>query len=154
MLVAAPPPVAYPACSPPLPADWRYVGLAVALQWVQLMLLFFGPGFGWDIDWQGNRWEGQGAGSGRRACKPRGRCALQPPAAPAIDRSLPIVLPRPRSFWRFYTRLQLQNAITQRSYKTYEGTLFGGSALLLLLLAIVLWLHFALRTKARFRWQW
>ena len=38
-----------------LPTDWRYVGLAVALQWVQLLILFFGPTFGWDIDWQGNR---------------------------------------------------------------------------------------------------
>lgn len=58
------------------------------------------------------------------------------------------------SFWRFYTRLQLQNAITRRSYKTYEATLFGGTALLLLVLAIVAWLHFVLRTKTHFRWQW
>lgn len=58
------------------------------------------------------------------------------------------------SFWRFYTRLQLQNAITQRSYKTYEATLFGGTGLLLLILAIVGWLHLVLRTKTHFRWQW
>lgn len=59
-----------------------------------------------------------------------------------------------RSFWRFYTRLQLQNAITQRSYKTYEFTLFGATALLLLIVAIVGWLHIVLRTKTHFRWQW
>lgn len=35
------------------------MGLAVLLQWVQLLLLFFGPGFDWNIDWHGNRWEVQ-----------------------------------------------------------------------------------------------
>lgn len=34
------------------------------------------------------------------------------------------------------------------------AVLYGGSALLLLLLGIVLWLHFVLRTNTRFRWQW
>lgn len=58
------------------------------------------------------------------------------------------------SFWRFYVRLQLQNAITQRGYKAYEAVLFGGTALVLALLAVVLWLHFTLRTKTKFRWQW
>lgn len=51
-------------------------------------------------------------------------------------------------------QLQLQNAITQRGYGTWQACLFGGTALVLLLLAIVLWLHFTLRTKTKFRWQW
>lgn len=51
-------------------------------------------------------------------------------------------------------RLQLQNAVTERGYGTYRATLFGGAALLLLLTATVLWLHFVLRTKTKFRWQW
>ena len=38
-----------------LPTDWRYVLLATVLQWVQLLVLFFGPHYGWDVDWQGNR---------------------------------------------------------------------------------------------------
>ena len=137
------------------PADWRYVGLAVVLQWVQLLLLFFGPGFGWNINWHGNRWAG---GQGRRM--PFWRAA----ASPLLFKSSPpeslhcpprrIHTIRTCSFWRFYTWLKLQNAITQRSYKTYEATLFGGTALLLLVLAIVAWLHFVLRTKTHFRWQW
>ena len=114
---------------------------------MKLLLLFFGPGFGWDIDWQGNRWVGG------LACKPGGRRTLGSTVAPWVQ-PLAAPLPALRSFWRFYTRLQLQNAITQRSYKTYEGALVGGSALLLFLLAVVMWLHFALRTKAHFRWQW
>ena len=74
-----------------LPTDWRYVGLATVLQWVQvrgagdraqtarvgsaspvahqltrlappllqLLILFFGPTFGWNIDWKGNGWVGR-----------------------------------------------------------------------------------------------
>ncbi len=38
-----------------LPTDWRYVILATVLQWVQLLILFFGPSFGWDVDWHGNK---------------------------------------------------------------------------------------------------
>lgn len=38
--------------------------------------------------------------------------------------------------------------------RTYIVTLAGGAILLGALLAIVLWLHFALRTKTKFRWQW
>ncbi|KAL4422853.1 hypothetical protein ABPG75_009050 [Micractinium tetrahymenae] len=95
-----------------LPTDWRYVGLAVLLQWVQIMILFFGPTWGWDIDWTGNGW------------------------------------------WRFYKRLQLQNVITEHGFGHYQGVLYGGTALILALLAIVLWLYFVLRTKTKFRWQW
>lgn len=38
-----------------LPTDWRYVLLATLLQWVQILILFFGPTFGWNVDWSGNR---------------------------------------------------------------------------------------------------
>lgn len=37
-----------------LPTEWRYVVLATVLQWAQLLLLFFGPTLGWDVDWNGN----------------------------------------------------------------------------------------------------
>ena len=42
-------------CSSFALSEWRYVTLATILQWVQLLILFFGPTLDWDVDWQGNR---------------------------------------------------------------------------------------------------
>lgn len=64
------------------------------------------------------------------------------------------LLTRPVSWWRFYKRLQLQNVITEHGFGRYQGVLYGGTTLILVLLSIVLWLHFVLRTKTKFRWQW
>ena len=65
----------------------------------------------------------------------------------------PLFLTTP-SFWRFFVRLQLQNAITEKGWRTYLYCLYGASALVLVLLAITLWLHFALKSRTRFRIQW
>ncbi|DBB01294.1 TPA: hypothetical protein ACH3X3_011692 [Trebouxia sp. C0006] len=94
-----------------LDRDFRLGIPTLFLEFLQWLILIFGPEWDWDVNWS-------------------------------------------NSFWRFYTRWQLQRAIAERSHIVFLVVFYLMVAVVFFILCVCLYIYSLTRSRKQPRWQW
>lgn len=73
---------------------------------------------------------------------------------PSLDPAPASATAHPYSWWRFYKRLLLSNAVVERGWNMYVGALVVFIVACLGSAAVCTWLTFVLKTRTKFRLKW
>ncbi|DBA80194.1 TPA: hypothetical protein ACH3X2_007658 [Trebouxia sp. C0005] len=94
-----------------LDRDFRLGIPTLFLEFLQWLILIFGPEWDWDVNWS-------------------------------------------NSFWRFYSRWQLQRAIAERSHIVFLVVFYLMVAVIFFILCVCLYIYSLTRSRKQPRWQW
>ena len=117
-----------------LDRDFRLGVPTLFLEFLQWLILIFGPEWDWDINWS-NRYAHQCVAAFLPPNRALKRCACC-------------------SWWRFYSRWQLQRAIAERNHTVFLAVFYLMVALVFFILAVCVYIHWLTRSRKKPKWQW